>query len=230
VEFRSAGQEHGASQEYGAGQEAGRAGGAVMTVIAPYPLAGQPRPGRVHARRCARSGPSSARSAAWVIGTLVAVLVMAGIGLLASGGGQSACQSAGGQPPAGRGPLNRRQPARSPLSSAPGASRYPTASTSFRQPLAGDGSITVRVTSLAGLLPPANAGKRIWPVRLRARRSAVGQGRPHHQGEPRPGPPRYAAITVAAGHGVRIAVELHRRHTAGPARHRRAREPRAGCG
>ena len=43
----------------------------------------------------------------WVIGTLVAALVMAGVGLLAAGGGRSACQAVGvganGQPESGSG-------------------------------------------------------------------------------------------------------------------------------
>src|SRR6266581_8536061 len=90
----------------------------------------------------------------WVIGTVVAALVTAGIGLLAAGTTTSSCQSASSS---SGGPTR--------TGSACGAAAFPVGpggvpvDDSFyfvRQPLTGNGSITVQVTSLTGLLPPAN--------------------------------------------------------------------------
>jgi ABC-type transport system involved in multi-copper enzyme maturation permease subunit len=84
----------------------------------------------------------------WVIGMVVAILVTAGIGLFAAGAGSSSCQGPTG-------------PARSGKACAPsfpiGPGGEPVQDTfSFvHQPLTGNGSITVRMTSLTGLLPPA---------------------------------------------------------------------------
>ena len=69
------------------------------------------------------------------------------------------------------------------------------------QPLAGNGSITVQVTSLAGQRPHARSVPR---PRGAARPAAVVQGRDHHQGRaPRQGS-AYAAMMVTGGHGVRM--------------------------
>jgi len=191
-----------------------------MTVIAPYRSPASPgQAGFTQALRAEWTKFRTVRG--WVIGTLVAVLVMAGIGLLASGGGQSACQSAGGSS-SGPGTANGGNCA---LSFILGPGGEPVSDSFYfvRQPLAGDGSITVRVTSLAGLLPPANAGNGSGPsdfvpgVQPWAKAGLIIKEN-LAQGS------AYAAITVAAGHGVRMQWKLHRRHRR-PARHRRAREP-----
>src|SRR5215471_13152229 len=89
----------------------------------------------------------------WVIGVIVAVLVTAGIGLFAAGGTQSSCQQVGGGP------------ARSGASCMPtfplGPGGEPVADSFYfvRQPLAGDGSITARVTSLTGRVQPPNGSQ-----------------------------------------------------------------------
>ena len=87
------------------------------------------------------------------------------------------------------------------------------------QPLAGNGSITVRVTSLTGLYSPAAAAAPAEPDGGHdARRAAVGQGRDHHQGEHPPG------VGVRGDDGHRQprgadAVRLHpRRGRAWPGR------------
>ena len=98
----------------------------------------------------------------WVIGMTVAVLLTAGIGLLAAGGTGSSCQSTSG---------SSGGPTRS--GSACGTNTFPVGpggvpvDDSFyfvRQPLTGNGSITVQVTSLTGLLPPANPNVQVGPT------------------------------------------------------------------
>jgi ABC-type transport system involved in multi-copper enzyme maturation permease subunit len=86
----------------------------------------------------------------WVIGAVVAVLLTVGLGIFAAAGGSSSCSSGNG-------------PARSNLGCAPaftlGPGGEPVTDNFYfvRQPLAGNGSITVRVTSLTGLLPDLNS-------------------------------------------------------------------------
>src|SRR6266851_5450771 len=87
----------------------------------------------------------------WVIGTVVAVLVMAGIGLFAAGASSSSCQSTGGGPArTGRACMPANPPV-GPSGEAVADSFY-----FVRRPLAGNGSITVRVTLLTGLIPSTN--------------------------------------------------------------------------
>jgi ABC-type transport system involved in multi-copper enzyme maturation permease subunit len=92
----------------------------------------------------------------WVIGAAVAVLLTVGLGLFAAGAGTSSCSSGNG-------------PARSNLGCAPtltvGPGGEPVMDNFYfvRQPLAGNGSITVRVTSLTGLLPVLNSNTPVGP-------------------------------------------------------------------
>jgi ABC-type transport system involved in multi-copper enzyme maturation permease subunit len=92
----------------------------------------------------------------WVIGAVVAALVTLGLGLFAAAGGSSSCSSGNG-------------PARSGLGCAPtftiGPGGEPVMDNFYfvRQPLAGNGSITVRVTSLTGLLPVLNSNAPVGP-------------------------------------------------------------------
>ena len=87
----------------------------------------------------------------WVAGMIVAVLITAGIGLfVAAGGASQSCQSVGG--PASTGAGCGSGPA---LTLGPGGEPVTDNFYFVRQPLAGNGSITVRVTSLTSLLPPA---------------------------------------------------------------------------
>src|SRR5215471_11132318 len=134
----------------------------------------------------------------WVIGVIVAVLVTAGIGLFAAGGTQSSCQQVGGGP------------ARSGASCMPtfplGPGGEPVADSFYfvREPLTGDGTITVRVTSLTGLVQPPNAspgppgpadmrpGLVPWAKAGIIIKSSLDQGS------------AYAAMMVTADHGVRM--------------------------
>src|ERR1700730_5300842 len=111
-----------------------------MTTIAPYrsPAA----PGKNGLRQALRAELTKFRTVrGWIIGALVGVLAMAGVGLLASAGGQSACQAVGAQGQPGSGSCSHSMSL--PLGPNGG-------------PLAGDGSLTVRVTSMTGLVPPAD--------------------------------------------------------------------------
>ena len=129
---------------------------------------------------------------------IVAILIAAGIGLLvAAGGASQSCQPVGERPApaAGCGP----GPA---LTLGPGGEPVTDNFYFVRQPLAGNGSITVRVTSLTSLLPPARAAVRRDP----------GRGRAWCRG-PRPGSSSrpsvhpgsaYAAMMATGGNGVRM--------------------------
>ena len=83
----------------------------------------------------------------WVIGTLVAVLVTAGLGLFAAGATSSSCQSTSG------GPARSGQGCMTVPPVGPGGEAVSDNFYFVRQPLAGNGSITVRITSLTGLIP-----------------------------------------------------------------------------
>jgi ABC-type transport system involved in multi-copper enzyme maturation permease subunit len=176
-----------------------------MTAIAPYRsrYRSPGAPGRDGFAQALRAELTKFRTVrGWVIGTLVAALAMAGVGLLASGGGRTACQAVGvganGQPESGSG--SSCQP-----SFILGPDGEPVADSFYfvRQPLAGDGSITVRVTSLTGLLPPDNAdngagpfdsvhGVEPWAKAGLIVKENLSQGS------------AYAAIMLAADHGVRL--------------------------
>ncbi len=140
----------------------------------------------------------------WVIGMTVAVLVTAGIGLFAAGASTSSCQSTSGS---SGGPTR--------TGSACGANTFPVGpggvpvDDSFyfvRQPLTGNGSITVQVTSLTGLLPPANPNSPVGPngptdtrpglVAWAKAGLIIKNGT--SQGS------AYAAMMVTADHGVRM--------------------------
>jgi ABC-type transport system involved in multi-copper enzyme maturation permease subunit len=96
----------------------------------------------------------------WVIGMIIAVLVTAGIGIfVAAGGASPSCQAVnatGGQSGGCGGPT---------LTLGPGGEPVIDNVYFVRQPLAGSGGITVRVTALTSLLPPAGSGLGTPPSR-----------------------------------------------------------------
>ena len=171
-----------------------------MTAVAPYrsPAA----PGKAGFARALRAEWTKFRTVrGWVIAAIVAVLVTAGIGLLATGGGQSTCQSASVSS-SGPGTANGGNCL---LAFRLGPDGEPVSDSFYfvRQPLAGDGSITVRMTSLAGLLPSANPGNGSGPS------ASVPGVQPWAKAgliikENLTEGSAYAAIMVAAGHGVRL--------------------------
>lgn len=165
-----------------------------MTTTAPY-RSGQ-RPGPDGFAQMLHAEWTKFRTVrGWAIGMIVAAVVAAGIGLLATGASSSSCQQAGGGPSrsgAGCMPTFRLGPAGEPV----------TDSFYFvRQPLTGDATITARVTSLAGLIPAGNLnipspsmrpGLEQWAKAGIIIKQSTDQGS------------RYAAMMVAAGHGVRM--------------------------
>jgi ABC-type transport system involved in multi-copper enzyme maturation permease subunit len=123
----------------------------------------------------------------WVVGVLLAVLATMGIGLI----GNNSC-SGGCSLPLG-----------------PGGEAVNDTFYFVHQPLAGDGSLTVRVTSLTGLMPPGTGrvragqggpplvpGLQPWSKAGIIIKSSISQGS------------AYAAVMVTGGHGVRMQYDF----------------------
>jgi len=126
----------------------------------------------------------------WIIGLVIGVIAMAGLGLLTAGGAQSSCQAQGG-------------PARSGGACMPsfplGPAGEPVNDSFYfvHQPLTGDGTITVRVTSMTGLLPSASTGD-MRPGLYPWAKAGIIIKENLNQGS------AYAAMMVAADNGVRM--------------------------
>lgn len=169
-----------------------------MTALAPYrsPAA----PGRAGFAQALRAEWTKFRTVrGWVIGALVGVLAMAGIGLLASGGGQSSCQAVGhGTQGQSQGGGSCGQGISFPL----GPNGEPVSDSFYfvRQPLAGDGTITAAVTSLTGMHtpPPSDNGPSMVPGLVPWAKAGLIIKENLNQGS------AYAAIMVTAAHGVRL--------------------------
>jgi ABC-type transport system involved in multi-copper enzyme maturation permease subunit len=169
-----------------------------MTAIAPYRSpASAGRAGFTSALRAEWTKFRTVRG--WVIGALVAALATAGLGLLVSSGGQSSCQAANSQ---GQGSSGSCQHG---ISFVLGPNGEPVSDSFYLagQRLAGDGSMTVRLTSLTGRVPPPNGpstgdesgyvpGLEKWAKAGLIIKENLTQGS------------AYAAIMVAGGHGVRM--------------------------
>jgi len=166
-----------------------------MTTIAPYRSpAAHGKDGFAQALRAEWTKFRTVRG--WVIGALVGILAMAGIGLLASGGGQASCQSA----QAGAQGQQSSNCAHG-ISYLLGPNGEPVSDNFYfvRQPLAGDGTITVRLTSLTGRLTPADAnGSSLVPGLVAWAKAGLIIKENLNRGS------QYAAIMVAADHGVRM--------------------------
>ena len=134
----------------------------------------------------------------WVIGVIVAVVVAAGIGLLASGGSQSSCQQGGGG--GSNAPAVSGGSGCGTLSFPLGPGGEPVSDSFYfvRQPLTGNGSITVRITSLTGLLPSQNRNGTQQPGLEEWAKAGIIIKQNLNQGS------AYAAMMVAADHGVRM--------------------------
>jgi ABC-type transport system involved in multi-copper enzyme maturation permease subunit len=130
----------------------------------------------------------------WVIGLVVAVLVMLGLGLFGAVGSNSSCQSTSGGPArSGQGCASANPPV------GPGGEAVSDSFYFVRQPLAGNGSITVRVTSLTGLIPSGNgAGTGTQPGLVPWAKAGI-----IIKASTQPGS-AYAAMMVTADHGVRM--------------------------
>jgi len=133
----------------------------------------------------------------WIIGLIVAILAAAGIGILVAAGGASAtCQTAGGGTVRHDGACGG-----SAFTLGPGGEPVTDNFYFVRQPLAGNGSITVRVTSLTSLLPPVGQvfgtaptrpGVVPWSKAGIMVKASLAQGS------------AYAAMMVTGGNGVRM--------------------------
>jgi ABC-type transport system involved in multi-copper enzyme maturation permease subunit len=150
----------------------------------------------------------------WVIGLLVAVLVMLGLGLFGAGGSSGSCQSTSG------GPTRSGQGCFTAPPVGPGGEAVSDSFYFVRQPLSGNGSITVRVTSLTGLIPSGNGpqlsnhpGLVPW-----AKAGII------IKASTQPGS-AYAAMMVTADHGVRMQDNFTG-DTAGPPGAVTASDPR----
>jgi ABC-type transport system involved in multi-copper enzyme maturation permease subunit len=133
----------------------------------------------------------------WVIGVVVAVLVMVGLGLFTAAGTRSSCQQVGG------GPARSGASCLPPFEVGPGGEPVTDDFYFVRQPLTGDGSITVRVTSLTGLIPLANqngpqGASDMRPGLVPWAKAGIIIKQNLNQGSP------YAAMMVTADHGVRM--------------------------
>jgi hypothetical protein len=126
----------------------------------------------------------------WVIAMLVAAAVIVGLGLLPS------MQGSCGQ----NGPASDCR-----LPVGPGGEEVTDNFFFVHQPLAGDGSITVRVTALTGLLPTPQAGRNA-PIGTRPGLAPWAKAGLIIKESTRQGS-AYAAVMVTGGHGVRMQYD-----------------------
>jgi ABC-type transport system involved in multi-copper enzyme maturation permease subunit len=140
----------------------------------------------------------------WVIAMVIAAAVTAGVGLWAASGPQSGCQPSGPNGPIG--PPVTCTPS-SPV--GPGGEAVSDSFYFVHRTLQGNGSITVRVTSLAGLVSP-NGG--IAPGPDPERNFVRGSVQPWAKAgiivtaSTRPGS-AYAAMMATGRHGVRMQAD-----------------------
>src|SRR5580693_9081968 len=130
----------------------------------------------------------------WVIGLLVAVLIMLGLGLFGAAGSSGSCQSTSGGPArSGQGCASANPPV------GPGGEAVSDSFYFVRQPLAGNGSITVQITSLTGLIPSRNGtGLGTRPGLVPWAKAGIIIKESTQPGS------AYAAMMVTADHGVRM--------------------------
>jgi ABC-type transport system involved in multi-copper enzyme maturation permease subunit len=162
----------------------------------------------------------------WVIGTAVAALLMVLFGLLGAAASRSVTNSGPGSPDRVGHP------------DAPTGPDGEAVTDSFyfvHQPLDGDGGITVRVTSLTGVVVPLGGGAPGGPGGAPA--TGPGASKPFKEGvqpwtkaglvikENTAQGSAYAAIMVTGGHGVRMQ-DNYTRDTAGPSGAVSATSPR----
>jgi ABC-type transport system involved in multi-copper enzyme maturation permease subunit/regulation of enolase protein 1 (concanavalin A-like superfamily) len=133
----------------------------------------------------------------WVIGMAVAALVTVGLGLLISVGGSNGCQTSPNGPVLSGAACLPRIPL------GPGGEAVTDQFYFVRQPLAGSGSITVRVTSLAGLY--TNSSAQAGPGLTKGTEPWSKAG-VIITASTRPGS-AYAAMMVTGGHGVRMQYD-----------------------
>ena len=165
-----------------------------MTASTVTPYRPGQRPGRDGFAQLLRAEWTKLRTVrGWVIGLAVAVLVMLGLGLFGAAGSSSSCQSTSG------GPARSGQGCFTAPPVGPGGEAVSDSFYFVRQPLSGNGSLTVRITSLTGLIPSGNGpvlGKQSGLVPWAKAGIII-------KASTQPGS-AYAAMMVTADHGVRM--------------------------
>ncbi len=133
----------------------------------------------------------------WVIGMIIAAMLMVFLGLTLAGGGRVSCVINGGQPQTGKACLPY-------VPYGPGGEVVTDSFNFLHQPLAVDGSITVRVISLTGEYPNlangqgAQVGSGMLPGLVPWSKAGIIIKRSLHQGS------AYAAMMVTGSNGVRM--------------------------
>jgi ABC-type transport system involved in multi-copper enzyme maturation permease subunit/regulation of enolase protein 1 (concanavalin A-like superfamily) len=194
-----------------------------MATITPY-RSGQ-RPGPDGFAQLVRAEWTKFRTVrGWILGLIVAVVVAAGFGLLTTGASGTVCQRTS------NGPAHCRPAPQPSFPLGPGGEPVSDSFYFVHQPLAGNGTITVRVTSLTGLVPAANLNTPSPTLRPGTEQWAKA-GIIIKQSL-KPGS-EYAAMMVAARHGVRMQWNYTADRpglpgTVGPANPRWLRLTRAG--
>ena len=135
----------------------------------------------------------------WIIGMAVAALLVILLGLFASGGASSSCTAVSGSA-SGTGAARSGAACGSGFAVGPGGEAVTDSFYFVRQPLDGNGSLTVRVTSLTGLIPSspaaANPGQKPGLVPWAKAGLIIKDGTSSGSA--------YAAVMVTASHGVRM--------------------------
>ena len=165
-----------------------------MTTITPY--RSELRPGRDGFAQLLHAEWTKFRTVrGWIIGVIIAVLVAAGLGLLAATTVQSSCQqiSRSGQSAARSGAACMPS-----FATGPGGEPVDDSFYFVRQPLTGDGSITIRVTSMTGLLYAEQGPQDSHPGLVQWAKAGVIIKENLNQGS------AYAAMMVSGDHGVRM--------------------------
>jgi ABC-type transport system involved in multi-copper enzyme maturation permease subunit len=169
-----------------------------MTAPAMTPYRSDTPPGRDGFAQLLRAEWTKFRTVrGWVIGAVVAALVMLGLGFFAALGTSGSCEAVSSS---GNGPARSGTACTPKLPTGPGGEPVSDSFYFVRQPLAGNGGITVRVTSLTGVLPgqqgPNNSpGLVPWAKAGLIIKDGTGEGS------------AYAAVMVTADHGVRMQAD-----------------------
>ena len=130
----------------------------------------------------------------WITGLIVAAVVAAGFGLLTTGASGSVCHRTR------NGPVHCGPAPQPSFPLGPGGEPVADSFYFVHQPLAGNGTVTVRVTSLTGLVPanPDAPSPGLRPGTEEWAKAGIIIKQSLKPGSP------YAAMMVAAGHGVRM--------------------------
>jgi len=140
----------------------------------------------------------------WVIGMVVAALVTVGLGLLISIGGSNSCQNSPTAPVLSGAACLPRVPL------GPGGQAVTDQFYFVRQPLAGHGSITVRVTSLTAILASGHPGQQGLPGLQPWSKAGIIIEPSTRQGT------AYAAMLVTGGHGAQFQFDYRNGDTGLP--------------